>query len=69
MYGTGQGVAQDFLRAHMWDNLAASKLGGDEGKRATQNRGIIAKSLSPTQVVRAQEMARQCEASGFKNCD
>jgi len=25
--------------------------------------------MTPTQVIQAQEMARQCEAQGFKDCD
>jgi TPR repeat protein len=69
MYAQGQGVTQDYLRAHMWLNLAASRLSSDAGKAAIQNRDIIAESLSPSQVVRAQEMARKCEANNLKNCD
>ena len=62
MYAKGQGVTQDFLRAYMWLNLAASKFSGVDGQRATSNRDRIAKSLTPAQIVQAQEMARQCEA-------
>jgi hypothetical protein len=51
----------------MWMSLAASD--GVEGQRATTNRDRIEKSLTPAQVVQAQEMARQCEAPSFKNCD
>ena len=69
IYENGQGVTQDFLRAYMWINLAASKLSGVDGQRATTNRDRIAKSLTPAQVVQAQEMARQCGAKNFKNCD
>jgi TPR repeat protein len=69
MYYRGQGIPQNYLRAHMWSNLAASKLSGDNGRLAAKNRDAVATRLTPTQVVRAQQMARQCEASGFKNCD
>jgi uncharacterized protein len=69
LYAKGQGVTQDFLRAHMWINLAASKLIGKEGQEAANLRDRIAKNLTPAQVIQAQEMARQCEAKNFKNCD
>ena len=69
MYADGRGVAQDYLRAHMWFNLAALKLSGDAGKWATENRDRIAKSLTPAQVVQAQEMAKRCEQSYYKGCD
>ena len=69
MYGRGQGVAQDFARAHMWFNLAASSLTGDDRKTASTNRDIIAKMMSPSQIEKAQDMARKCQASNFKQCD
>jgi uncharacterized protein len=69
MYDKGHGVSQDYLGAHMWYNLAASRLSRDEGKLATKNRDTVEKTLTPAQVVKAQEMAKNCEASEFKNCD
>jgi TPR repeat protein len=65
MYGMGQGVAQDYVRAHMWFNLAA--VGGNE--KSVQNRGLVAGLMTPEQIARAQEMARQCIAKNYKNCD
>jgi len=69
MYGSGRGVPQDFLRAHMWLNLAASKLVGDDGQFAAGNRDAIAKRLASAQLIQAQEMARRCERSSYKECD
>jgi TPR repeat protein len=69
MYAEGRGVTQDYLRAHMWFNLAASKLTGAKGQRAIHSRDTVAKNLTVTQVIQAQEMARQCEARSFKKCD
>jgi len=69
MYAQGRGVPQDFVHAHMWSNLAASKLRGDDAQVAAQRRDIIERGLSTAQVARAQEMARQCEARKFKGCD
>jgi S1-C subfamily serine protease len=54
MYGTGQGVIQDNVYAHMWWNIAASS--GD--KDAIGNRDIIAKRMTPSQLAKAQDLAR-----------
>ena len=69
MYEQGRGVPQDLLRAHMWFNLAASQSSDKNGKLAIKNREVVTKRLTRAQLFQAQEMARQCEANGFKNCD
>ena len=61
----GQGVVQDYVRAHMWYNLAAVK--GDLD--SVKYRDIVAKLMTPQQVVEAQKLARECQARNFKNCD
>jgi uncharacterized protein len=69
MYEEGRGVAQDRVRAHMWFNLAAAIATDGNAKLAAKNRDIMTKSLTREQLFRAQEMAHQCEATSFKNCD
>ena len=69
MYEEGRGVAQDRVRAHMWFNLAAAISSDGNAKLAAKNRDLMTKSLTREQLFRAQEMAHQCEASSFKNCD
>lgn len=69
MYEEGIGVAQDYQRAYMWSDIAASKHGDDAILRAINQRDRIAKHLTAAQRLLAQQMARQCEASGFKNCE
>jgi TPR repeat protein len=54
MYAKGQGVPQDYVSAHMWFNLAGTN--GD--KSAVENRDIIEKRMSPSQIEKAQDMAR-----------
>ena len=54
MYEIGQGVLQDYALAHMWFNLC----GSNGYKNAVKNRDIIEKGMSPTQIEKAQEMAR-----------
>ena len=69
MYDKGQGVTQDFILAHMWLNIGASSLSGEDGEKAATARDSVAKKMKPRQIERAQEMARKCQASNFKNCD
>ena len=65
LYFTGQGVVQDYVRAHMWWNLAA--VTGDSVP--VENRDIAAKRMTPQQIAEAQKLARECQARNFKNCD
>ena len=57
-YVNGQGVTQDYVLAHMWWNIAASS----GLKDATKNRDIVAKKMSPSQIEKAQDMAREWTA-------
>ncbi len=59
LYDHGWGVAQDYVQAHMWFNLAAARLppGGDRD-RAVHNRDNAVKHMMPDQVVEAQRLAR-----------
>jgi uncharacterized protein len=53
-YAKGRGVLQDYALAHMWFNLCSSI-----GKKVcVRDRDIIEKRMSPTQIEKAQEMAR-----------
>jgi len=53
-YDNGQGVPQDDVQAHMWFNLAAAQ-GNENGKKG---RDLVAGKMSPQQIERAQELAR-----------
>ena len=64
MYGKGQGVTLDILRAHMWSNIAV----GNGDKAASKNRDIAAKRMSPTDILVAQRLARECMAKDYKGC-
>ena len=54
MYYKGQGVPKDYVLAHMWWNIASSN--GHNGD--IKFRDIIEKRMSPSQLKKAQEMAR-----------
>ena len=64
MYEYGQGVPQDYIRAHMWYNIAASS--GD--KNASINRDIVAKNMNPADISAAQKLARECVRKKYKGC-
>ena len=60
VYGNGDGVPQDYARAHMWLNLAASRFPpGENRDQAVENRDIVAKRMSPAQKSEAQKLARE----------
>ena len=61
MYGA---VLLDYVYAHMWWNIAALK--GHEG--ATEYRDTIAERMTPSQIERAQDRARECVAKNYKGC-
>ena len=63
-YYNGVGVLQDYVYAHMWWNIAASS--GD--KSASENRDIVAAQMTPSQIERAQDLARECIAKNYKGC-
>ena len=54
MFYQGTGVIQDSVYAHMWWNIAASS--GD--KDAVKRRDTIAKRMTPSQLAKAQDLAR-----------
>ena len=55
MYIRGVGVIQDKVLAHMWFNIA--NLEGTKNAREKMDR--IAKEMSPSQIEKAQDMARE----------
>jgi TPR repeat protein len=68
MYKDGQGVPRDLIRAYMWYTLAAS---ANEGlrKEVAQSLAVVSAQLNAQQIVQAQDKARRCQQSHFKNCD
>ena len=65
MYDNGHGVLQDFVRAHMWFNIAASS---GKGKNASINRDIVAKRMNSNQIETAQRLDRECVKNNYKGC-
>ena len=57
MYDYGKGVPQDNVYAYMWYNIAASS-GGKEA----------VKQMTPSQLEKAQDIARECIRKKHKGC-
>ena len=64
MYDEGLGDPQDYVRAHMWWNIAASS----GNKVASENRDIVAERMTPSQIETAQRLAQECEKKNYKGC-
>jgi uncharacterized protein len=64
IYNNGWGVLLDFVRAHMWFNIAASS----GNANASKNRDVIAKRMTSIQIENAQKLARECVRKKYKGC-
>ena len=64
MYHEGKGVIQDNVYAHIWWNISASQ----GVKNATKNRDILAKKMTPADISKAQDLARECVKKNYKGC-
>jgi TPR repeat protein len=64
LYLYGQGVRQDYIQAHMWLNLAATRFTpGADRDAAVRNRDGVAARMTPAQVAEAQRLAREWDAA------
>jgi uncharacterized protein len=54
MYDKGQGVLQNYVLAHMWLNIC----GSSGNQNCVDYRHIVEKEMTPQQIEKAQEMAR-----------
>ena len=60
MYGKARGVPQNFVEAHKWLNLAASRLApGGNYERAKFNRDWLERQMTPAELAEAQQLAQQ----------
>jgi TPR repeat protein len=73
LYERGQGVMQDNVHAHKWYNLADAAASDSQFVKAIRDmakryRDRVAAQMTPAQILQAQELARQCHASGYRDC-
>ena len=62
-YEHGNGVPQDDVQAHMWFNLAASRLTSEQREEAVKYRDLAASELTPAALNEAQRLAREWDAA------
>ena len=62
MYALGFGVLHDYVYAHMWVNLAA-KNGNELG---AELRDIFEKRMTPADISKAQDLARECVRKKYR---
>ena len=63
MYANGEGVPQDDVQAHMWFNLAASRLTSALREIAVQGRDRVADRMTPEDRSEAQRLASEWDAA------
>jgi len=63
---TVRGVLQDYVQAHKWFNLSASRSQGKVHEKAVGNRDIVEKRMTPAQVAEAQKLAREWKPKTWK---
>ena len=63
MYAYGDvGVAKDYVQAHKWLDLAASRASASEKElrdKAVKNRDEVAAKMTPAQIAEAQKLVRE----------
>jgi len=60
MYAKGQGVAQNYIQAYMWETLAAAQ--GNE--KAVKGLELLEKSMTLDELAEAQRLAREWKPKG-----
>ena len=63
MYYTGLGVPQDYVEAHKWRNLAASRASAENQTRYAETRDAVATLMTPAQIAEAQTLASEWQAA------
>ena len=63
MYRTGRGVPRDFVEAHKWYHLAATRSTGQMGSAYAGQLDSIAVLLTPAQLAEAQRLAKEWQAA------
>jgi TPR repeat protein len=65
MFRKGEGVPKNPLRAHMWFSFAAAR--GDAKAKAELRE--VSRTMTPQEISQAQEMAKACVASNYRECE
>ncbi|HKO31915.1 MAG TPA: hypothetical protein VJU54_12310 [Nitrospiraceae bacterium] len=69
LYEKGQGAPQDNVLAYMWYTIAVAVLSGEDARVAKKLQDHVASRMTAAQIRTAQELARRCQETKFKECD
>jgi len=69
LYQSGDGVPQDYIKAHMWFSIASAIGDKDTASNASKDRDFSERVLPPNDIIRSQQMAKECMNSNYRNCD
>ncbi len=58
------GVSQDYVRTHMWANVA----GSNGNQRGANLRSVLEAQMSQSQIKKANNLARECVKKNYKGC-
>ena len=67
MYYSGQGVPQNYVQAHMWVDLAASRFppsAREDRDEAASNRDVVASKMMREQLAEAKKLLREWKPKG-----
>ena len=69
IYLTGDGLPQDFVSAHLWFNIAAARLTGDDQANAVEGRAEVEALMADEQIAEAQRLSLEMQQiqSGTEN--
>lgn len=68
-YRSGEGAPLDYIKAHMWYSIAAASGNKEIVASATESRDSLERVMSPNDIIRSRQMARECMNSNYENCD
>lgn len=70
MYHDGEGVPRDYILSHMWFNLAMSlyPANSQDFHDASEALRLTEKSMTPTEIQAASELAYRCQAQDYHDC-
>ncbi len=69
MFYSGKGVIEDPVLAHMWANIARSNSSQIYGNKFGDSLiEALIKKMTPSQIEKAQDLARECVKKNYKGC-
>ena len=66
IYDNGEGVPQDYVQAHKWVNLAASRTTGEVAENSRILRDKLAEKMTASQIAEAQRLAREWQPNTWE---